>query len=166
MFKIAMKAPIIAATIAIHVVRLALSADSAGICDGLTAAASLTSGIVLAPAQIPSRLLGRRYVHGLIMRLGVDRRIDGHAGAQIAGERAAGIENDLDRNTLHDLGEVARGIIRRQESEFLPARRRDAVHMAAHHGARERIDLDLDGLSGSDIGELGLLVIGDDIGWG
>src|SRR5262252_7433669 len=74
------------------------------------------------------------------LRLGVDGRIDRHAGAQLVGKLAAGVEHDLDRNALDHLGEIAGGVVGRQQGEFLPARRRDAVDMAAEGDIREHVD--------------------------
>jgi hypothetical protein len=65
---------------------------------------------------------------------------------------------------LHHLGEIAGGVIRRQQCEFLAAGGSDAVDMAMHDAAREHVDGDVDRLSLAYIGQLGLLVIRDHIG--
>ena len=54
-----------------------------------------------------------------------------------------GVEDDLHRDALHDLGEVAGGVVGRQQREFLTAGRREAVDAAAEELAREGVDLDL-----------------------
>src|SRR3974377_529399 len=74
------------------------------------------------------------------LRFGVDGRIDRHPGPQLVGKLAAGVEHDLDRNALDHLGEIAGGVVGRQQGEFLPARRRDAVDMAAEGDVREHVD--------------------------
>ena len=69
--------------------------------------------------------------------LGVDGRLDRHAGPQLAGEAARRIEHDLHRDALHDLGEVAGGVVGRQQRELLAARRRDAVDVAVEGRRRD-----------------------------
>ena len=60
---------------------------------------------------------------------------------------AAGVERDLDGDALHHLGEIAGGVVRRQQREFLAARRRDAVDVAVHDLAGEHVDGDIDRLA-------------------
>ena len=62
------------------------------------------------------------------------------------GRRSASgaVEQDLHGDALHDLGEVAGGVVRGQQREFLAAGGRKAVDMAMHGLAREHVDLDLD----------------------
>src|SRR5262245_1613948 len=59
-------------------------------------------------------------------RLGVDGWLGRHARAQQA-LQAVVVEHDLHRHALHDLGEVAGGVVGRQQREFEAARRRQAV---------------------------------------
>src|SRR3979409_1455862 len=87
-------------------------------------------------------------------RPGVDGRLDRHAGAQAAGERLF-IEHALHRHALPALGEVAGGVVGRQQREFKSARRRHAVDMALERDAGEGIDLDLDRLARAHTGKLG-----------
>src|SRR5262245_51961250 len=47
---------------------------------------------------------------------GVDREVDAQAGAQRAVRRQVG-DGDADRHALHDLGEVAGGVVGRQQRE-------------------------------------------------
>src|ERR1700678_2004019 len=82
-------------------------------------------------------------------RLGVDGRLDRHAGAQQAGE-ARVVQNDLHRDALNDLVEVAGRVVRRQQGECEPAGRRQAVDMTSHLDARETVDLDRDRLAVPD----------------
>src|SRR5262245_34593797 len=170
MFRIAMNAPIMPATTAIHAVRLALSA-------GATGRAPMSGSLSAAPwamfdmagllktdavrAGLALAVRGRGCAH--FLALDVDGRNDGHAGAQFVGKRAAGIECDLDRDTLDHLGEVAGGVVGRQQGELLPARRGNAVHVALEGHARKSIDLDCGRLARADVGELRLLVVGDDV---
>ena len=112
------------------------------------------------PAAASGRGVRRRHrrgpggylrVRGVAGRIGPisDRwSVDRHAGPQTAGQRIGPVERDLHRDALHDLGEVAGGVVRRQQREFLAAGRREAVDVAAHAGAGERVDLDLDRLAG------------------
>ena len=172
MFRIAMKAPIMLASTAIHAVRLALSAlrrSRRGAGDaklrGASKCGDVRHGRAL-PMQCAavSRAGRRGRGRAQCLPLGLDRRIDRHAGAQLAGEPLAGVEHDLHRDALHDLGEVAGRVVGRQQREFLAARRRDAVDMAVEGHAGKGVDRDSDRLAGMDIGELRLLVVGDDIG--
>src|SRR5262252_5309558 len=97
-----------------------------------------------------------------LLRSGVDRGAGGQARAQPAAERAL-VEHDLHWHALHDLGEVAGGIVGRQQRELPPAGRGQALDMAADRQAREGVDLDGDGLARPHRGELRLLVVGHDI---
>ena len=73
---------------------------------------------------------------------------DRHARAQVAREAVVGVEHDLHRDALDDLGEVAGRVVGRQQGEFLAAGRGDAVDMAFDLDARKHVDLDLDLLAG------------------
>src|SRR5882724_6144276 len=70
-------------------------------------------------------------------RLGIDRRLDRHPRAQQAGQRVGAVERDLHGDALHDLREVAGGVVGRQQAELEAARRRQAVDMAADRGIRK-----------------------------
>ena len=95
-------------------------------------------------------------------------RLDGrdyrHARPQLDRSVAAAVERDPDRDALHHLGEIAGGVVRRQQREFLAAGGRDAVDMAVHDLAREHVDRDRDRLALMHVGELGLLVVRHHIG--
>src|SRR4051794_12908707 len=93
----------------------------------------------------------------------LDRGRHRHSRKQAARQWIGPIDRDLDRYALHYLGEVAGGVVGRQQSEFLTAGRRYAVDSPAHRLAVESVHVDLDWLARFDIGKLGLLVVGDDI---
>src|ERR1700719_515433 len=87
-------------------------------------------------------------------RLGVgkDRRDDRHPRPQFAGQWVVGCDPQFDRDPLHDFGEIAGRIVRREQAELRAARRRDAVD--------DRVDADLGQLTDRDMGQLGFLVVG------
>src|SRR5258708_17361463 len=127
--RIAMKEPIIAASTAIHVVRLALSEASAG-----TGATWRGAGILMtfdifepSPRQSVDAVLSGGDAR--LRQPGIDRGCHRHAGPQIADQRTAGVKADPDRNALNDLCDVAGGIVRRQQCDLLTAGGRDAVDM-------------------------------------
>src|ERR1700734_1077972 len=95
--------------------------------------------IIRVPLIIPGSL-------SLSVRRGgprVDARLDRHAGAEQADQTVI-VEHDLYGDALDDLGEIAGGVVRRQEGEFEAARRGNTVHMALNLGAGEAIDRDVD----------------------
>ncbi len=71
---------------------------------------------------------------------------------------------DADGDALHDLGEIARRIVGRQQRELRARSRRDRGDDAGNHPPAEGIDGEVDLLPGSDRIELRLLEIGVDIG--
>src|SRR5579859_1483630 len=165
-FRIAMKAPIIAARMAIHTAALARS----GFCrDACAAARGTGAGDERARALMASPLRAgvgdlwrRRRLGRILLRFRFDGRDDRHARPQL--DRRAAFERYLHGDALHHLGEVAGGIIRRQQRELLAAGWREAVDMAVHDLAREHVDLDVDLLPLLNVGELGLLEVRDDVG--
>src|SRR5690349_551184 len=84
-----------------------------------------------APARAVGPIAGEGAIRSVIGRVGVDRRLDRHPGAQPAGQRIILIERDLDRDALDNLGEVPGGVVRRQQRELLAAGGRQAFDMAA-----------------------------------
>ena len=86
------------------------------------------------------------------MRPPADRRLDlvsmvgitDMPGRRSTASVVAGVERDLDRDALHHLGEIAGGVVRRQQREFLAAGGRDAVDVAVHGLAGEHVDGDID----------------------
>src|ERR1700680_5175385 len=65
---------------------------------------------------------------------------------------------DAHRNTLHDLGEVSRCIIRRQKRELRSGRATHARHLSLADAIVVGIDLELDRLAGANRGALRLPV--------
>ena len=74
------------------------------------------------------------------------------------------IQHDLHRDTLHDLGEVAGRVVRRQQGEFEAAGWRNAVHAAVDPGTRQAVHVDADRLAGAHVDQLCLLVVCHHIG--
>src|SRR5258705_11907395 len=120
MLRIAMKAPIIAAKMAIHTVTLARS--------GLAGAAGRVTGVEAGGESVvmasPLRSVGNSGFRGRPRRMarvrrrrGCDGRDHRHAGAQF--DRRAAVERDLHGDALHHLGEIAGRVVRRQQREFL-----------------------------------------------
>ena len=73
----------------------------------------------------------------LLPPAGVDRGLDRHAGPDQRAERRDRVQRDLHRNTLHDLGEIARRVVGRQQREGAAGAGRPAVDMAGQHEVRE-----------------------------
>jgi hypothetical protein len=73
-------------------------------------------------------------------------RFDGQAGTQLRQQGIVG-EADLHRNALHDLGEVAGRVLRRQQRELGARARREALDLAAELVIAERIDSESDRLA-------------------
>ena len=66
------------------------------------------------------------------------------------------VERDLDRHALHDLREIAGGIVRGQERELRSARGRDLENPPVYHFAGIHIDADVDRIADFDVGQLRL----------
>src|SRR6266850_1959277 len=94
---------------------------------------------------------------------GIDMGEDGHSGQQAFQQRLVLVELDPDRDPLNHFSEIAGGIVRRQQRELRTARRRNPLDAAVQSFVRETIDGDLHGLTGLDLSQLRLLVIGDHI---
>ena len=88
---------------------------------------------------------------------------DRPARSQPACAACGRIEHELDRHALHHLGEVAGGVLRRQQAEQRAGRRRQAVHPAVHR--RTGIDVrDQPHLHARlHAAQLRLLEVGDDV---
>src|ERR1700676_5253665 len=95
--------------------------------------------------------------------IGVNARHHRHPRQQALQQRLALVERDPHRDALHHLGEIAGGIVGRQQRELRAAGGRDPLDPAVQLLARETIDGDIDRLARSDPRQLGLLVVGDDI---
>src|SRR6478752_4814721 len=94
---------------------------------------------------------------------GIDMGNDGHSGQQAFQQRLVIVELDPNRHPLNHLGEIAGGIVRRQQRELRTARRCNPLDAAMQCLVRETIDGDLDRLTGFYPGQLRLLVIGDHV---
>ena len=71
------------------------------------------------------------------------------------------VQRDLHRNALHDLGEIARRVVGRQQREGASGAGRPAVDMPREDEVGESIDGDARGLADAHIGHLGFLVVRD-----
>ncbi len=91
-----------------------------------------------------------------------DGRDDRHAGPQRAALGDVGGHADAHGKALDDLGEVAGGVVGRQQREHRARRRREARDHAVELLARQGVDRDRDRLPGLEAGELGLLEVGVD----
>src|SRR5262252_7786813 len=173
MLRMAMKAPIMLASTAIHAVRPALSRGTSAMAGAAREARGTEMCAVVdmgEPAnwhaiEIAASILAEEGGSGAtVAGLGVDRRDYRHARAQYVGGRLRRVENDLHGDALHHLCEVARGIVRRQQRKLLTTCRGQTVDAAPEAAARIHINADRNGLSGPDVRQLRLLVVGDDIG--
>ena len=116
---------------------------------------------------VAERLEPERAEQGRLRRVGiagVDGRDDREAGPQRDLLQNLLGEGDADRHALDDLGEIAGGVVGRQQRELRPRGGRDRRHHALDHLAAERVDRHVDLLPRLDVGELRLLEIGVDIG--
>ena len=76
--------------------------------------------------------------------------------------RVAVVERDADRHALHDLGEVAGGVFRRDHAEDRPGARRQALDMAVEDLSRQHVGDDRRRLPRPHMRQLVLLEIGVD----
>src|SRR4051812_11732973 len=90
---------------------------------------------------------------------GIDGGVDRHARAQQILFRNILRNADADRQPLHDLGEVAGGVVRRQQREHSTCRRRNAVDNSGELALTIGVHLDRHRLAGADALELGFLEI-------
>src|SRR5215468_9475465 len=121
MFRIAMKAPIIAARMAIHTVGLARSgstgaAGAAGF--GIWLGAERVRALMASPLD---RCELRRRLRPGDFAMEFRRDVGNHRHARPQIDLRAAVEQDLHGDALHDLGEVTGGIVGRQQREFLAA---------------------------------------------
>src|SRR5882757_8361093 len=113
MFRIAMNDPIMAARTAIQVVRLARFGSTA-VCSGLAREAGSADieadgagfDMALSPGNLVRHFGCGGCLANLCLRFGLDGRNHRHARAQCDRRVAVAIERNLDRNPLHNLGEV------------------------------------------------------------
>src|SRR5262245_17775140 len=146
MFRTAMNAPIIAAMMAIQVVSEARCPPPAAAAPGMEAPIA-RSDMAVSTGGKGRRLSGFVCDDATGSAFRVDGRNDRHARAQLAAERSGLIEHDLHGDALHDLGEVAGRVVRREQGELLSAGGRQAVHAAMDDDAGIGVDLDIDGLA-------------------
>src|ERR1700730_11909760 len=69
---------------------------------------------------------------------------------------------DAHRNTLYDLGKVSGCVVRRQKRELCPGRAAHTRHFSLADAIVVSVDLKLDRLAGTNLGELGLLEVRGD----
>lgn len=93
---------------------------------------------------------------------GVDDHLGGEAGQQLARQGARIRDADLDRHSLHDFGEVAGGVFRRQQGELGAGGRREAVDDPLDRLIRIGIQDHLHLLARLHVLQLGLLEVGLD----
>ena len=82
-------------------------------------------------------------------------------GRPVAGARLAVDREVAHGEPLHDLGEIAGRVVRRQQREHRAGRRRNAVDEAGELAMAIGVDRDRHRLAGADALELRLLVVGD-----
>src|SRR5215510_10800238 len=88
-----------------------------------------------------SRLFPR--IHAFVFLAGcIDINDDRHTGSQPIKVTLVVLEDYLYRNSLHDLCEVARSIVRRQQRELRTACGRDLDYVTFQPQAGKRIDSD------------------------
>jgi hypothetical protein len=101
-------------------------------------------------------ITGHRQAASLMFDGGRDR----HARADLAVQRVVGGEGQFYRNPLHDLGEVAGGIVRRQQAELRPGGGEQAVDPRLRSGCRCSVESQLGFLAGLHVADLGFLEVG------
>src|SRR6185437_5000490 len=92
---------------------------------------------------------------------GINPGDDGHSRQQAIEQCLVLVECDTNRDALHDLGEIAGRVIRRQQGRLRATRRRDALDAPAQRLLRETVDRDFDRLARLHMGELRFLVVRD-----
>src|SRR5690606_4686050 len=85
-----------------------------------------------------------------------------HAGADQPAQRIVGGQGQLDRDALYHLGEVARGIVRRQQAELRAGGGEQAVDAAFDGCVRETVEQQFGRLSRAHAANLGFLEVGLD----
>src|ERR1035441_6542398 len=88
-----------------------------------------------------------------------DGRHAGHEAA-FAIAHALAVESDPDRHTLDDSGEVARGVVRRQQRELGAAGRSEALDPASKYAAGKGVHMQPHGLAWLNPGKLRLFEVG------
>ena len=105
----------------------------------------------------------RRRRRGVVVRMSARDR-DREAGPQPALGGDVGRHGDAHRDALHDLGEVAGGVLRRQQAELRARGRRDALDAAGRRRGRERRrSAGAPAVPRRELGDLGLLEVRLDV---
>src|SRR4029077_8058653 len=121
-----------------------------------------SDGIAAAAARAMFAGVGRTAVleAAIIFRLPSrpDSGNDGKSGAQFRGESGV-VQHDLDRDALHDLGEIAGRIVRRTQRKLRAAGRSNLKYLAVDHAARIFVDANLRWIANFDISELRLAIV-------
>src|SRR5208282_1026591 len=124
-------------------------------------------GSRLRVGSLPLRLAPMEWVRYSRLRLlqlcifagRMNRHHDRKTRPQPALQRMPGIEDNLYRNSLNNLGEIARGIVRREQSELRSACRSNFQNFSMEYNTGKRIDPDIGHVAGSHIGKLSLLEV-------
>src|ERR1700690_2069499 len=121
-----------------------------------------SEGMAAAAARAMSAGVGRTAMleAAMIFRLlsRPDGGNDGKSGAQFRSESSV-VQHDLDRDALHDLREIAGGIVRRQQCELRSAGGRDLLHLAVNDLARILVNPKVSGVTNLHIGQLGFTIV-------
>ena len=132
--------------------------------DGKGGGATARRRIIAQCAHWPGIWPGlRRRFRRLAGAPGIDRHGDGKTGAQQPGQRSARRQRNPHRHALHDLGEIAGRVVRRQQAELGAAGRREALDPALQRLIRIGVDRDLGKLSRPHSRQLRLLEIRRDV---
>src|SRR5712671_5606005 len=94
---------------------------------------------------------------------GINIGDDGHSRQQALQQRLVVVELNADWDTLDHFGEIAGGVVRRQQRELRTTRRRDPLDVAVQFFVRETVDGEVDRLARLHPRELRFLVIGHHI---
>src|SRR6185312_2158325 len=81
------------------------------------------------------------------MMVGIDRHVRTHAGLELAHVLVMAVEVDPHRYALHDLDEVAGGVLRRKDGELRTGAGAERSHGALESVIGESIDIDGDWLT-------------------
>src|SRR6266436_9444737 len=95
--------------------------------------------------------------------VGMNSGFHRHPRQQARQQRLALVELNPDRDALDHLGEIAGGIVGRQQRELRSTGRRYSLDAAMQLLVREGVDCDVDGLTWPNSRELRLLVVRDHV---
>ena len=94
---------------------------------------------------------------------GVDGRLDRQSRAQPADQRIVRVQADPHRNALHDLGKIAGGVVRWQQTEFQSAGRSQTLDTGQQVSAGKRVNAQPHRLTGPHVRELSFLEVGRNV---